>query len=70
MESLKPRPGAPTPLDTLIRHATWIVREHGILRDMLESDPGFVLQALRQNVCGHAGFDCNLFHATTIEASA
>jgi hypothetical protein len=32
-----------------VRHATWTVREHRMLRDLLENEPGFILSSLREN---------------------
>lgn len=51
-ESLKPGPDGEAPFETFVRHATWTVREHRMLRDLLENEPGFVLASLRENYVG------------------
>ena len=46
-DSLKPSPGQ-SPIDILVHHSTWTVREYTILCELLEAEPGFVLQAIRE----------------------
>lgn len=35
-------------LAVIVRHAAWHVREHPILRQLIETEPGFLLRALRR----------------------
>ena len=49
METLQQAQSAHDQFEVVVRHANWHVREHPVLRQLSETDPAFVLRAIRQN---------------------
>lgn len=48
VEAVRSTPPGEQPLHVVLRYATWHVREHPVLRRLLESEPAFVLNTIRE----------------------